>query len=57
MKLVSEKSPSMSDQAESKSFRTFYLASGNKFIEGKNQSGTLIKKNKIFDGNFAEGKL
>lgn len=47
----------MSEQAAAKNLQTIYYSDGSKFVQGKNHFGTLIRENKILDGEFRNRKL
>lgn len=47
----------MCDRVKRENFQTRYFLNGSKFIEGKDNAGTLVTKTKIHDGYFLNGKL
>lgn len=40
-----------------KNFPTTFLVDGGKFVKGDSNFGTLVKPNKILDGEFKNRKL
>lgn len=56
-KLTKIKTSQKTDPAMAQNFETFFYSNGGKFVKGKDRSGTLIKTNRILDGEFKSGKL
>lgn len=47
----------MSEESSTGKFPTFFYGGGKKFVKGIGCFGTLITTNKVFDGEFKNGKL